>query len=450
MATATHRLRTSGFVWLSFFLLGFVAAAGCRGPEARRLETVTPESVGLSSEKLRAVHELLEENVRNEAVAGAVAIVARHGKVGYLDAVGMQDREAGKPMTPDAIFRICSMTKPITSVAVLMLEEEGKLSLDDPVSKFIPEFKGSQVAAGAGGAPGGKDGGVRLIPAERQITILHLLTHTSGIPYGFTARPNISASFRGLGIADGLSETGIDLAENARRIASAPLVHQPGTAWEYGLSTDVLGRVVEVASGLSLDEFFRARIFQPLGMKDTCFRLPADRRPRLAAVYQTGAGGKLERLPGGRVEKGALVYSDSYPHGGPGVYFSGGAGLVSTVPDYYRFLLMLRNGGELDGARLLRTATVERMTRSHTDGLKLAFTNHGDAFGLGFGVVTEAGRDFGLGSVGAYSWGGFYYTYFWVDPRKDLIGLVMAQLQPWDGRTLWDDFRKRADEAVKD
>lgn len=436
-----HRLLSA----VSLFLL--LCLAACRGPR-----TVAPETAGLSSARLEAVHALLEENVRKGSVAGAVAAVARRGEVAYLDAAGMQDREAGAPMRADTIFRICSMTKPVTSVAVMMLVEEGRVALEDPIDKFLPELKEVKVAvagpAAAAAAPGAR-GGHTLVPAERPITIRHLLTHTSGLTYTFSGMQPASGLYKKAGVEDGLVETDVTNAENARRLAAQPLLFQPGTAWAYGLSTDLLGRLVEVVSGMSLEEVFRRRIFEPLGMEDTCFRPPPEKLGRLAAAYRPAAAG-VERLPEGPVRLGPLVYSASYPYAGPGALQSGGAGLVSTVPDYLRFLRMLRNGGELGGVRILKVETVDQMTRDQIAPLEPNFKNHGDGFGLGFGVVTEKGKDLGLGSAGTYSWGGFFYTYFWVDPRKDLIGLVMAQLHPWDGRTLWDDFRKRVYEAVVD
>lgn len=422
-------------------------ASGCR--HSSELERAAPEAVGLSRDRLAAVRDLLVQNVDRGAIAGAVALVARRGQIAFLEAVGEADAEADRPMRPDAIFRICSMSKPITSVAVMVLEEEGRLSLADPVAKFIPEFKDARVIAPAGAASGESSGNAPLVPPERELTVLHLLTHTSGLTYGFMGRPALAAYYRKAEIADGLSETSLTLEENARRIAAIPLVHQPGSDWEYGLSTDVLGRVIEVAAGMPLDRFLAERIFEPLGMADTHFRLPPGKRDRLAAAYRPGKDGKIERLPEGKVTIGNLVYSASYPYAGPGTYFSGGGGLVSTVPDYARFLLMLRGGGELGGRRILKEETVARMTRDQTGDLKLDFTNHGDDFGLGFGVVSPAVKDSGLGSPGTYSWGGFYYTYFWVDPRKDLIGVVMAQLHPWNGRSLWDDFRKVVYAAVE-
>jgi CubicO group peptidase (beta-lactamase class C family) len=421
------------------FALAFTAfsAAVARGQDVR------PEEVGLSSEGLRKVRGLLTKLVEEKKIAGGVALVARNGKVALHAAAGFQDLEAGTPMAPDTIFRICSMTKPVTSLALMMLVEEGRLALSDPVSKFIPEFRGVKVAEKRGDA-------YVEVPPEREVTVRHLLTHTAGLTYGFYGRAHFSELYRRAGVSDGLVETEGTMGENCRRLASCPLQFQPGARWDYGLSTDVLGRVVEVASGLTLDEFFRRRIFEPLRMKDTAFRVPPDKRPRLAAVYRPKADQTVERQPDGPIPLGASSYSSTYPHSGPGTFFSGGAGLVSTAPDYARFLQALLNEGELDGARLAKPETVREMIRDQVPGLRLAFETHGDRFGLGFGVVSEAARDRGLGSAGTFSWGGFYHTYFFADPRKNLLGVVLTQLYPWRHMTLWKDFREAAYRALLD
>jgi CubicO group peptidase (beta-lactamase class C family) len=399
--------------------------------------TAPPEKAGFSSEKLRAIHALLADHVEKKRIAGAVALVARKDRLVYLDPVGFADVEAKKPMTPYTIFRICSMTKPITSAAVMLLVEEGRIGLRDPLSKFIPEFRGARVAVKSQG-----EGEADVQPARREITVRDLLTHTSGLTYTFLGREPFADLYRKAGVTDGLVETEITVEENARRLATVPLVFHPGTAWEYSLATDILGRVIEVASGERLDEFLEKRIFEPLGMTDTHFRLPPGKLDRLATVYQPGPDKTIEKLPAGPVKNGYAVYSSSYPRPGPSMYLSGGAGLSSTVLDYARFLQMLLNGGELDGARILTEESVALMTRNQCASLDIGIKSHGDAFGFGFGVVTEAGKDLGLGSPGTFSWGGFYYTYFWVDPKADLIGIVMAQLHPWGDLAVWDDFRK--------
>ena len=271
---------------------------------------------------------------------------------------GPRDAEAGLPVDEATIYRIASMTKPVTSVAVMMLLEEGKLGLDDPVSRYLPEFRAPTVLC----AGPRRRRGAATVPARREITIRDLLTHTSGLSYRFLDRPGLGRLYAASGVSDGLSETPGTVADNVGRLARLPLLHQPGTAWEYGLSTDVLGRVVEVASGRTLDEFFRERIFGPLRMEDTSFVVPEAKRHRLAALYTPGPDKAIRRVGPGPVEAGALVYSATYPTRDGSTYFSGGAGLCSTIGDYARFLQMLLNRGELDGVRLLKPETVELMT----------------------------------------------------------------------------------------
>lgn len=414
--------------------LALLLASCSSGPSV-----VAPESVGLSSRGLQKVRETLDGLVREKRVAGGAALVARRGRVAWQAAVGFRDAASGSPMAVDTLFRICSMTKPVTSVAVLMLRDERKLSLADPLSKFLPEFARARVAVKEGDS-------FRTVEAEREITIRHLLTHTSGLTYGFFGKPPFAGLYAKAGVSDGLVETEGTIGENCRRLAAAPLLFQPGTAWEYGLSTDVLGRVVEVASGMTLEEFFRRRIFEPLGMRDTGFRVPREGLARLATVYRPGADKTIERQPDGPLALGSSSYSSTYPHAGPGTFFSGGAGLVSTAGDYARFLQMLLNGGE----GLLKRESVAEMTSDQIAVLAIAFDAHGDRFGYGFGVVSEAAKDRGLGSPGTYSWGGFYHTYFFVDPRRELIGVVMTQLYPWSHLTLWSDFRRGVYAALLD
>jgi CubicO group peptidase (beta-lactamase class C family) len=414
---------------LASFLIG---ATACRGPAA-------PEVPDLSSKKLGEIRQMLEDHVEKKQLAGAVALVARRDRLVYLDSVGHADVETRKPMTPYTIFRICSMTKPITSIAVLQLIEEGKMGLGDPLYVFLPEFRNARVLARR--AEGGKKD-EEAVAVRRGITIRDLLTHTSGLTYTLLGHEPLADLYRRAGVTDGLAETDMTIAENAAKLSSLPLGFDPGTAWEYSLATDVLGRVIEVVSGERLDRYLERRIFEPLGMKDTHFRLPPEKRDRLATVYQPTPDKVIERLPDGTIRNGYAVYSASYPYSGPGTYLSGGAGLVSTALDYARFLEMLLNGGERDGVRILKKENVHLMTSDQCAGLDLGIKSHGDGFGFGFGVVTEAGADLGLGSAGTFSWGGFYYTYFWVDPKLELIGIFMAQLHPWGDLAVWDQFRK--------
>jgi CubicO group peptidase (beta-lactamase class C family) len=415
------------------------AAARAEGPPKP-----SPEAAGLAPARLERIDALIRAAVERRQIAGGVALLARHGKLGYLQAIGRQDVEAKKPMAADTLFRIASMTKPVTSVAVMMLVEDGKVRLDDPVSKFIPEFKEMKVLV-----PGKAGAGNTLVSAEREITIHHLLTHTSGLTYRFWGQKPWCDLYRQGGVSDGIVHLEGTIGDNIRRLAKQPLMFQPGSAWMYGLSTDVLGRVVEVASGRDLATFFRERLFKPLKMEDTFFFVPEAKKPRLSAVYMPGEGGKLVRVGEGPVTIGELVFSATYPLEKDGKYYSGGAGLVSTAGDYARFLQMQLGGGELDGARILKAETVRQMTSNQIGKLVSIIGDHGDGFGYGFGVVTPAGKG-DVASVGSFSWGGIFYTYFWVDPQKQLIGILMTQVYPNDKLSLRSDFKKRAYESLAD
>jgi CubicO group peptidase (beta-lactamase class C family) len=383
-----------------------------------------------------AVRKVVERAVAGKRVAGAVYLVSQKGKVVFEGAVGLQDVDAGTPMKADTIFRIASMSKAITSVAALMLVEDGKLRLDDPLSKFVPEFKAPVVAVA-----NQEDGKVvwTTVKAKREITVHDLLTHTSGISYRFFNRPYLGKRFVEAGVSDGLSETPGTIGDNVKRIARVPLFSQPGEVFEYGLNTDVLGRVIEVASGKTLAEFFHERLFEPLKMSDTGFQVPRDKRARLAALYEPGRDGGLVRIGTKPVTRGLLVYSATYPTAEDSRYYSGGAGLVSTAGDYHRFLRMLLQRGEVDGKRLLKAETVARMTRDQLGKVKMGGGVHGDRFGYGFGVET---RREALLPAGSYSWGGLFYTFFWVDPKNEVCGVLMTQLFPADGVKLREEFVK--------
>jgi CubicO group peptidase (beta-lactamase class C family) len=405
---------------------------------ALSLPRATPESAGMSSERLARIRMTLQQYVSQGRIAGAVALVMRDGKVVYLESVGNMDD--GKPMRDDTIFRIASMTKAVTSVAAMILYEEGKLLLDDPISKYVPEFKNMQVAV-----PGEDKTSYTLVPAKSEITVRQLLTHTSGITYGFAGVEPWAKLYRDAGISDGLVQTEGTIGDNVRKLAKLPLVHHPGERYTYSLSTDVLGYVVEVASGMTLDEFFRKRIFEPLGMKDTHFFLPDEKLPRLAAVYNQLPDGKIKRMGDEVDRRGYTVYSATYQYKGPRTFYSGGAGLVSTTEDYARFLQALLNGGELDGARILGRKSVELMTVNHVGDM---FGPQG--FGLGFSVVRDLGAGTELGSVGQYGWGGFFHTNFFVDPRERMVCVFMSQLYPAEDLGLHERFRTFAYQAIVD
>ena len=402
---------------------------------AASVEAQAPKVAGFNAEGIKKLDYRVVRAVEKNEISGAVGLLIRDGKVGYFRGVGMRDREAGSAMPTDAIFRIASMTKPVTSVAAMILVDDGKLSLDDPVAKYIPEFKDPKLLDGK--------------PAGREITVRHLLTHTSGLTYRFFGGP-LGEKYAKDGVSDGVSQTEGVIADGARLLAREPILFAPGSSWNYSLSTDVLGRVVEVASGKPLDEFFRERIFIPLKMKDTAFFVSSEKVGRMAVLYQAGPDQSLRRAPEAAITQGTLVYSASYPYDGPRTYFSGGAGLTSTAGDYARFLAMLLNGGELDGVRVLKAETVKAMTTNQITEFPLTLGSiHGDRFGLGFGVVTPAGKDKTPMSVGSYGWGGFFHTIFWVDPEKKLVGVFMTQLYP-ASTPIQPDFIKAAYEALED
>jgi CubicO group peptidase (beta-lactamase class C family) len=384
-------------------------------------------STGISVERLDRLSATLQQYVDQQRVAGLVTIVVRNGRTVHLEAFGKRDLESGTPMQADTIFRIASMSKAITSVATLMLLEEGKLLLGDPVSKFIPSFaKTTVIVAPPPGAVAGTP--VSVVPAKRAITIRDLLTHTAGIGYGAGPAESLykAANVHMWYFAD----KNEPIATTIDRLAALPFDAQPGERYVYGFNTDILGVVVEKASGMSLDEFLRTRLFQPLKMVDTHFYLPPEKRDRLATVYSL-RDGTLVRAPQEGMGQGAYV-------DGPRQSFSGGAGLLSTASDYARFLQMVVNGGELDGVRLLSPKTVELMSSSHTGTL---FNEGRSGFGLGFEVVEHVGRSGEHGSVGLLSWGGAYHTDFWADPQEKLVAVLMTQLLPAMGSDLHGKFR---------
>jgi CubicO group peptidase (beta-lactamase class C family) len=394
----------------------------------------TPESVGLSAERLQRLRTVMQQYVDEGRVAGIVTYVARNGRVAYHEAFGKADVEAGVPMKRDTIFRIASQTKAFTSVAVMMLVEEGKIGLADPLSKYIPAWAKTTVAlpppAGAvAGSP------VSVVSAKRAITIRDLLTHTAGISYGNgpAAEQWKAAGIQGWYFAD-RSEPVSAVVE---RMAALPMDAQPGEKFVYGYNTDILGVVVEKVSGLSLAEFFQKRITGPLGLVDTQFYLPPAQKGRLAAVY-AAKDGKIERATDPKEGQGHYVE-------GPRVAFAGGAGLLSTARDYGRFLQMLLNGGEIDGVRLLGPKTVELMTVNHVGSL---FSDGNLGFGLGFEIVEDLGRAGRYGSVGEFRWGGAYHTYYWADPQEKLVGVFMTQLLPAGDSDLHAKFRALVYQAI--
>src|SRR6202790_3298905 len=396
------RLMMKSVAAVSLFLALLAFPLGAASTKAK------PEEVGLSSDRLPRIHAAIQRHIDAGDISGAVTLVGRKGHLAYLEAQGLMDIASKKPMSTDTIFHLASMTKPIAGVAILMLMEEGKLRLNDPVSKFIPELKTLTVAVpmepGPGPAAAGAEPRFYTVPAAREITIRDLLTHTSGLVSG-----GISATE-----AAKMPRQPTDaLADYIPRLAAVPLAFQPGSRWTYspGAGFDTLGRVVEVVSGQTFDAFLRQRIFEPLGMKDTFFYPPDDRLARVATIYQRTPEG-LQKAPDQRVT--------------PGRYFSGGGGLMSTAEDYLQFGQMLVNGGQLNGKRLLSPTTVELMSSVH---VKDTFPGRppGRSWGLSVQVVSDPLAAGMRVSPGSFGWDGAFGTHFWVDPKEKIVGLLMVQ-----------------------
>jgi CubicO group peptidase (beta-lactamase class C family) len=380
---------------------------------APQLAAQQPE---FAPERLARIDSVLDRYVAENRIAGAVALVLQDGRPVYERAVGWSDREAGTRMTPTTIFRIASQTKALTSVAVLMLVEDGTITLDDPVGRYIPSFRRTSVAVSDGDT-------LAIVPARRAITIRDLLMHTAGISYGTTG--NVAAMYEreGLGPAAGYGWYTADKEEpvcaTMERLGSLPFVAQPGEAWVYGYSTDVLGCIIERASGEPLDEFIHARITRPLAMTDSHFYLDPAQRDRLAAVYASDSAGFIVRAPDGARGQGHYV-------DGPRRSFAGGAGMVSTARDYARFLEMVRNGGTLDGVRILAPRTVKLMTTNQAGSL---YSTNGLGWSLAFETIERFGAS-GMGETGSYGWGGAYGSWYRVDPAARLVIVFMIQLMP--------------------
>ena len=385
--------------------------------------TIDPKEVGMSAERLARIDDHFRNYVDDGRLPGYACTVARYGQLVHVSKYGNRDIENNLPIELDTMYRIYSMTKPITSIACMMLVEEGKLQLTDEVSQYIPAFAKTSVFAGGSSMKPITE------PVMKPMRVWHLLTHTAGLTYGFNYFDAVDDMYRRAGFDYGAPPIG-NLETVCDRYASLPLVFQPGTSWNYSVATDILGRVIEVASGMSLDEFFQKRILQPLGMVDTGFDVPAAKASRLAALYNVNTeNNKTLRLTD--LEKNVLQ---------PPAYYSGGGGLVSTVSDYWRFLQMLENGGELDGARIVSPTTIDLMTMNHLPGnqdisewgrpMGEEMFYDGLGFGLGFAVVTNQAKSHMASPNGTYSWGGMASTAFWIGPTEEITATFFTQLVP--------------------
>ncbi|MCY4594191.1 MAG: serine hydrolase [Bryobacterales bacterium] len=395
-----------------------------------------PESAGFSPVRLEHVDRMLQGYVDRREVPGVVALIARSGNVVYHRSFGYRDAEAQAAMSNDVIFRIASMTKPIATVALMMLWENGHFQLRDPISKFLPEFAEMDVAVPVGPADSAR-GPFKRVAATNPITFQHLLTHTAGLPNPYRG---ITISLYNEVRAN--RQPGGTVGDYVTALAELPLNFEPGAKWEYGPATDVAGRLIEVISGMSLDQYLREKILTPLGMTDTHFYMPRSKLARFAALYRPDAEGKIELAE--RPDENSRWVSE--PH----VYFSAGGGLVSTTTDYFRFHQMMLNGGELDGVRILGPRTVRLITTNHTGDKAVWLRGAGFGFGLGYSVTTDLGASGMPSAVGTYGWGGAYCTVFWVDPDDEVIGILMTQIRPYTHLNIRQDFQTLAYQALID
>lgn len=422
---------------LSLALLALPALAQTKsGQQSPPLTEAPPLTVGMSAERLARIDLMCADAVARGAVPGVVALVARHGKIVYHRAFGLADHAANRVVQRDDIFRIASQTKAITATAVMMLWEEGRFQLDDPIAKTIPEFEKAGVLLTFDAT----EGTWTTEPVRRPITIRHLLTHTSGIGYGeIDGDDRFRQIYRQAGIVDLFTAEPVTLAENVRKLAQLPLHHHPGDRYTYSEGLDVLGYFIEIVSGQTFAEFLRHRLFEPLGMHDTAFYLSPDQAPRLVPVQKPDQG-RWVRQP-------VTFYDPEYPVQGARTYFSGGAGLSSTARDYATFLQMFLNRGELNGIRILSRTTVDTMMRNQIGDL---WGGDDKYHGLAFGVVSDQGpARGGLGSAGTFDWGGYFNTQYFADPQEGLIGILMKQTQGAADDTAWR-FRLLVGQAVDD
>lgn len=419
------------------FILLLIFAASLQ-TFAQTIINGTPESAGFSSERLKKIDNSMNEWVAKGYMNGGAALIIRNGKIAYHKAFGFNDLDTKEPLQKDGIFRIASQTKAITSVAIMILFDEGKLLLTDPVSLYIPSYKNQTVMTSFNPA----DSSYTTVPAKRDITIKDLLTHTSGLGYAQIGSKEANAIYAKHNITAGLGVKDRTLLSAMTEMGKLPLMHQPGEKFTYGMNTDLLGCLVEVISGMSLDQFFRTRIFEPLGMKDTYFNIPASKANRLVNMYKEVSEGKLIKASSGMLNSIANTNYPLVPH----TYYSGGAGLSSTLYDYAIFLQMLLNDGVYNGKRILGRNTVRMMVDNQIEGVPYA----AGTFGLGFQVVTEKNSGSAPAQIGTFSWGGAYGTSYWVDPKEKMVYLFYRQLQVRSHNEVVEKFRALTYQAIND
>ena len=437
-------------------LIGLAVMLVMAPVSAKEMSSTKPERQGFSSERLAKLTQLMNAKVEDGTMVGGMGMIARNGKIIYSQTYGQADREAGKVMTDDAIYRIYSMSKPITGVALMMLYEEGKFRLNDPIAMYIPEMVNLQIALSTGGTGVVSDGTTSTAigsgdeslvgqtrKATRQPTIRDLMTHTAGLTYGIFGNTEVDQAYRK---AELLGD--MDLKEFVTVLGKLPLQYDPGSQWHYSVSVDVQGYLVEVLSGMKFSEFLEQRIFAPLDMQDTAFKVNEGNKDRLAQLYKpegVTADNYFSPATGSGLELADAFISAGYIYGGK--FESGGGGLVATARDYLRFSQMMLNGGELDGVRILSPKTVDLMTTNHIGDLGLGYGREGMGFGLDFAVVLNPGEVGEVSSAGEYNWGGAAGTRFWIDPQEQLIGLFMVQSIPHRTR-LADDFKVMTYQAL--
>lgn len=405
-------------------LILFILWLSCFIAFGQKLLPESPEKLGLSSERLYLLADTFDQYAADQKLPGGVILVARNGKIALQHAFGKSDIEKSIPMQTDHIFRIASQTKALVSVGIMILQEQGKLLISDPLSKYIPEFKNSTVAIK------NETEGYDIVSAKRQITLRDLLTHTAGIGYGYGLAADAweAAEIQGWYFA----HRNVPVQETIRKMGGLPNEAHPGEKFVYGYNTDILGAVIEVVSGQTLETFLQEKILTPLGMKDTHFYLPKRKADRLSVVYYQEKG-VLQKAP----KEGTMDAQGHYVKG-PRISFSGGAGLLSTAIDYAVFLQMVLNGGTYDGTRILSRKSVELMTVNHLDNIPYTWSE-GTGFGLGFSITTDLGASGAMGSKGAFGWGGAYNSVFWADPKEDLLVVYFTQVRP---SSLIDDKNK--------
>ncbi|WP_319481455.1 serine hydrolase domain-containing protein [uncultured Draconibacterium sp.] len=421
---------------LCIFLLGVTNAQTTSIIKLHKLEEMPPESAGISAQRLARIDKMCEEEVAKGNLPGIVSLVARNGKIVHWKAYGVAN-EAGDKMERDAIFRIASQSKAITSTAVMMLWEEGKFQLDDPISEYIPEFKNQQVLTNFRYSDTTWTG----VPVKNEITIRHLLSHTSGIGYGvIDGDERFKMLYKKAGVTDLFTTKNITIEESVKKLAQLPLHHEPGTQFTYSEGLDVLGYFIEIVSGMPFDKYLKTHIFDPLGMEDTWFYQPEKNINRVVEV-QTPVNGEWQKYP-------VTFYDTDYPIKGAKTFFSGGAGLSSTAKDYAIFLQMYLNGGEYNGVRLLSRKTVDVILSNQIGDI---WGDSDTKFGLAFELLTEKGqRKGGLGSEGTFNWGGYFNTQYFADPKENVIGIIMKQTQgPENDITGWK-FRQLVFQAIDD